>query len=84
MKNRLVDKAQVLETFGDLYDIFDDYRELQRKLDDTYDNINDIPYVDAIPVEWITNYIYLLWGDEEYPERTVIETMVRRWEKSNE
>lgn len=84
MKNRLVDKAEVLETFADLYDIFDGHREIQKKLDDTYDNINDLPYIDAIPVEWITNYIYLLWWDEESPERTAIETMVKRWKKSNE
>ena len=81
MKNRLVNKAEVLETFADLYDIFDDYKKIQNKLDDTYNKINDLPCVDAIPVEWITNYIYLLWGDEESPERTVIENMVGWWKR---
>lgn len=99
MKNRLVDKAEVLETLGELYEIFDDSREIQKEIDKIYDKINDLPYVDveckvepyreAIPIEWIKRYIA---EEGIYPNRELlsveqadaIEKMVENWEKENE
>lgn len=74
--DRLVDKAEVLERYGELYEIFDDSREIQKEIDKIYDKINDLPYVDveckvepyrdAIPVEWIKKQIekWKNWGPE--------------------
>lgn len=85
MKNRLVDKAEVLETFGELYDIFDDYREIQKEIDKIYDKINDLPYVDvevkAIPVEFIEKFKKKV--RHIAPAKAVIEWLLEDWEKEN-
>lgn len=90
MKNRLVDKAEVLETVGDLYDIFDDYREIQKEIDKIYDKINDLPYIDVeekvIPVEWIKSKIDAIL--DSYPngneETEILCKLLYEWEKENE
>lgn len=83
MKNRLVDKAEVLETLGELYDIFDDYREIQKEIDKIYDKINDLPYIDveekAIPIEWIVN-----WLNKSNRHYCDTDQMLLDWEKENE
>lgn len=90
MKNRLVDKAEVLETFGELYDIFDDYSEIQKEIDKIYDKINDLPYVDvevkAIPVEWLEMFMrrYKIEGNDEYKLLHFMVTEWEKWEKENE
>lgn len=85
MKNKLVDKAEVLETFGELYDIFDDYREIQKEIDKIYDKINDLPYVDvevkAIPIEWINNWLNMGRNAKYF---IPMMDMVEKWEKENE
>lgn len=86
MKNRLVDKAEVLEIFGELYDIFDDYKEIQKEIDKIYDKINDLPYIDveekAIPIEFIEAF------KKEFRAvangKAVIEWLLENWEKENE
>ena len=93
--DRLVDKAEVLERYGELYEIFDDSREIQKEIDKIYDKINDLPYVDveckvepyreAIPIEWIDGYIKRRAYDENiYAEILFISDMVKEWEKENE
>lgn len=90
MKNRLVDKAEVLETFGELYDIFDDSREIQKEIDKIYDKINDLPYIDVeektIPVEWIKSKIDAIL--DSYPdgneETEILCKLLYDWEKENE
>lgn len=85
MKNRLVDKAEVLETFGELYDIFDDSREIQKEIDKIYDKINDLPYIDveekAIPVEWIENKLKCC---DNINAEIFVKSLIREWEKEDE
>lgn len=38
-----VSKAQVLETFSDLYFIFDDYKEIQKEFDAVYEKLRELP-----------------------------------------
>lgn len=85
--DRLVDKAEVLERYGELYEIFDDSREIQKEIDKIYDKINDLPYVEvkAIPIEWIDGYIKRRANDVNiYAEILFISDMVKKWEKENE
>ena len=35
-----VSKAEVLETYAELYDVFDDYKEIKKELHKVYDKIN--------------------------------------------
>lgn len=38
-----VSKAEVLEIYADLYDVFDDNKEIQKELDKVFDRINELP-----------------------------------------
>ena len=40
-----VSKADVLETYAELYDIFDDYKEIKKELYKVYDKLNALPYI---------------------------------------
>ena len=85
--DRLVDKAEVLERYGELYEIFDDSREIQKEIDKIYDKINDLPYVEvkAIPIEWF-EWLLDTMGDGMYNLRAVIKDWERYkedWGKEN-
>ena len=77
--DRLVDKAEVLERYGELYEIFDDSREIQKEIDKIYDKINDLPYVEvkAIPIEWLKRY-EITKGQE-----VRLQDAINDWEKEN-
>ena len=40
----LISKAEVLETYADLFDVFDDSPEIRKELCKVYDKINKLPY----------------------------------------
>ena len=42
-----VSKAEVLETYAELYDVFDDYKEIIKELHKVYDKINALPTADV-------------------------------------
>lgn len=95
-KTNLLDIVNVLETYADLYDMFDDNRLVYEALDKVNEELRAIPYVKAIPVKWIKDYIipFQVHHDslsEETKENDgagwvvdVLETMLREWEKENE
>lgn len=39
-----VSKADVLETYSDLYDVFEDNKAIYKELDKIYDRLNTLPY----------------------------------------
>lgn len=45
------------------------------------DNVDEIPTVDAIPIEWIKDFANNIWWEDE---RAVIEDMLEHWEKWDE
>ena len=47
MANDLIRKSDVLETYADLYDIFDDNKTIQEELHKVFDKINNIPVVES-------------------------------------
>ena len=47
MANDLIRKSDVLETYADLYDIFDDNKAIQEELHKVFDKINNIPSVES-------------------------------------
>ena len=58
-----VSKADVLETYAELYDVFDDYKEIKKELHKVYDKLNALPSAQVEPVkqgrwEWIGGYGY--------------------------
>lgn len=52
----LIRKSDMLETYAELYDIFDDNKEIQKEISKVYDKLNDIPAVETWelynPDEW--------------------------------
>lgn len=47
MADGLIRKSDVLETYADLYDIFDDNKTIQEELHKVFDKINNIPAVES-------------------------------------
>ena len=47
MADDLIRKSDVLETYADLYDIFDDNKTIQEELHKVFDKINNIPAVES-------------------------------------
>ena len=47
MADDLIRKSDVLETYADLYDIFDDNKTIQEELHKVFDKINNIPVVES-------------------------------------
>lgn len=47
MADDLIRKSDVLETYADLYDIFDDNKTIQEELHKVFDKINNIPSVES-------------------------------------
>lgn len=45
-KDDLIKRSDVLETYADLYDIFDDNKEIQKEFDKVFDKLNSIPVVE--------------------------------------
>ena len=84
--DRLVDKAEVLERYGELYEIFDDSREIQKEIDKIYDKINDLPYVEvkAIPIEWIEKQMAEREDYGDFNTAAAIGYLLLSWEKENE
>ena len=60
MANDLIRKSDVLETYADLYDIFDDNKAIQEELHKVFDKINDISAVEPKRGEW--KPFDLTWG----------------------
>jgi len=51
-----VSKAEVLETYAELYDVFDDNREIKKELHKVYDKLNALPTADVrenVYAHWI-------------------------------
>lgn len=49
--NRYIDavsKAEVLETYAELYDVFDDYKNIKKELNKVYDKLNALPTADVV------------------------------------
>lgn len=46
----LTSKAEVLETYAELFDVFDDNKEICKELCKVYDKIRGLPILDAVPV----------------------------------
>lgn len=46
----LTSKAEVLETYAELFDMFDDSKEICKELCKVYDKIRGLPPIDAVPV----------------------------------
>jgi len=46
----LTSKAEVLETYAELFDMFDDSKEICKELCKVYDKIMGLPTIDAVPV----------------------------------
>lgn len=46
----LTSKAEVLETYSELFDMFDDSKEICKELCKVYDKIMGLPTTDAVPV----------------------------------
>ena len=53
MSDDLIRRSDVLETYADLYDIFDDNKAIQEELHKVFDKINDISAVEPKRGEWI-------------------------------
>ena len=49
----LIRKSDTLETYAELYDIFDDNKAIQEELHKVYDKLNDIPAVEPKKGKWI-------------------------------
>ena len=68
MTDDLIRKSDVLETYADLYDIFDDNKAIQEELHKVFDKINDIPAVE--PKDEPQTEDWHTWRDEqEYNDR---------------
>lgn len=80
-KINLLDIVDVLETYADLYDIFEDNKFVRKELDKVHEELQAIPYVKAIPVKWIEKYMWRVNTDEE--EET-LRKMIISWEKEND
>lgn len=91
-KTKLLDIVDVLETYADLYDMFDDNRLVYEALDKVNEELRAIPSVKAIPIEWINSYTTGLIFSDDYVDNAdsiddyiyCIKEMVRDWEKENE
>ncbi len=46
-----ISKAEVLETYAELYDVFDDYKEIQKELHKVYDKLNALQTTDVAPLK---------------------------------
>ena len=46
----LASKAEVLETYAELFDMFDDSKEICKELCKVYDKIMGLPTIDTVPV----------------------------------
>lgn len=44
-----VSKADVLETYADLYDVFEDNKAIRKELDKIYDRLNTLPSIQPEP-----------------------------------
>lgn len=51
----LIRKSDVLETYAELYDIFDDNKAIQEELHKVFDKINDIPTIEPNSSEKLNN-----------------------------
>lgn len=81
-KTNLLDIVDVLETYADLYDMFDDNRLVYEALDKVNEELRAIPYVKAIPIEWI-----IKWVKNWKPYTNVksdVFYMLEDWEKEND
>lgn len=47
----LISKADVLETYAELYDTFEDNRFIRKELNKVYDKLNGLPYAQPEPCE---------------------------------
>lgn len=91
-KTNLLDIVDVLETYADLYDMFDDNRLVYEALDKVNEELRAIPYVNAIPVEWIVKRInhysdlILTYPNEKelLYSQTELISLLEEWEKENE
>ena len=63
-----VSKAKVLETYAELYDVFDDYKEIKKELHKVYDKLNALPTADVVEVVRCKDckYLDVLNGNEFY------------------
>lgn len=60
----LIYKSDVLETYAELYDIFDDNKNIQKEFDKVFDKLNDITAVEPKQGEWIDKGWYGDWQFE--------------------
>ena len=84
-KTKLLDIVDVLETYADLYDMFDDNRLVYEALDKVNEELRAIPYVKAIPIEWIEKFMNRFrLGMVTSDEYALLHFMLTEWEKENE
>jgi hypothetical protein len=56
-RNDLISKAEVLETYAELYDIFDDNAAIREELHKVYAKINSLKELEA-GKQWISVKVY--------------------------
>ena len=61
-----ISKADVLETFSELYDIFDDYHEIRKMFNKIYDRLNNLATVE--PVRDCSDCRFVFYKREEEDE----------------
>lgn len=83
-KTNLLDIVDVLETYADLYDIFDDNKFVCKELDKVNEELRAIPYVKAIPIEWLEKYKRVRGWEVTVTTQNAIDNMLNAWEKENE
>lgn len=77
---RLID-ADVFKTEYENLITWVSHRAEKARLREFIKDIQNQPTVDAIPVEWIRNYVSI-WVSEAY--RNFVLNMITKWEKENE
>lgn len=77
-KTKLLDIVDVLETYADLYDMFDDNRLVYEALDKVNEELRAIPYVKAIPID--KPFLKMRYGDYVvYNKKWLINHLQTEW-----
>ena len=90
----LIDRADVLETFAELYDVFEDNKEIHKELHKVYDKLRTLPAVQPEPLSdaytkavwtWLLDYqIKAAKLKGRYTPYEVLSWVANDWRKEHE
>ena len=90
----LIDRTDVLETFAELYDVFEDNKEIRKKLHKVYDKLRTLPSVQPEPLSdaytkavwtWLLDYqIKAAKLKGRYIPYEVLSWVANDWRKEHE